>query len=68
MPTYYLNDRPQPTGEHEVHESTCAWMPELSNQIYLGVHDSCHEAMVEARKKRSNVDGCVHCCIQCHTR
>ena len=49
---FYVNKYAQPTGEHEVHRSNCAWLPDAENRIYLG---SC-------------VDGCKHCCPESHTR
>ena len=33
---FYVNKYAQPTGEHEVHRSNCAWLPDAENRIYLG--------------------------------
>lgn len=68
MPRYYLNNTPQETGEREVHEEGCYWLSLVRDRIDLGVHPSCIEAMVEARKHYYNVDGCKDCCPLCHTR
>ena len=68
MPEYYVNKNQQTTGEHEVHELACGYLPAPENRIYLGVHASCREAVQEARKHYSNVDGCYYCCKDCHTR
>lgn len=68
MPVYYLNERPQPSGEREVHTASCAWLPNKENRIPLGNHPTCHGAIHEARKYYQNVDGCAHCCPNCHTR
>lgn len=68
MPTYYVNKNEQPTGEHEVHTSTCSHKPLPENCQYLGEFTSCHGAVVEARKYYSNVDGCFYCCNDCHKK
>ena len=70
MTTYCVNKNAQPTGEHEVHETTCEKpnMPEPKNRVDLGWHVDCHSAVKEAKKKYSNVDGCYYCCNPCHTR
>ncbi len=68
MDHYYVNDQPQITGEHEVHKEGCAWMPSIVNRSYLGCFPACQPAVIEARKKFFNVDGCFWCCRDCHTR
>jgi len=65
---YYVNDNPQSTGEHEVHEDGCYWLSLANSKTYLGVFAYCSTAVSEARKHYSNVDGCKHCCPACHTR
>ena len=68
MSKYYVNDNPQPTGEHEVHESECYWLKIAESKTYLGDFSSCQSAIIEAKKHYSNVDGCAHCCPSCHRR
>jgi hypothetical protein len=68
MPEYVLNSRPQPTGEHEVHTTTCSHVPRLENRIPLGSHTDCHGAMAQARRFYTNVDGCYFCCNPCHKK
>lgn len=58
----------QPTGEHEVHASSCRYLPSEENRIYLGFFANGREAVREARKYYSNVDGCFFCCPEAHTR
>ena len=65
---YYVNKNAQPTGEHEVHTSTCSYLPNLENREYLGEFDSCIDAVKEARRRYNNVDGCAYCCPICHTK
>jgi hypothetical protein len=50
MPRYYVNDRAQSNGDHEVHQSGCSFMPEQSNRAYLGEFTNCWEAVQAARK------------------
>jgi hypothetical protein len=64
---YYLNDRAQNNGDHEVHREGCGWMPAPENRRYLGEFDSCHGAVVKAGTYHGQVNGCVHCSTACHT-
>jgi len=67
MANYYVNRNAQDNGDHEVHTGTCDWLPKEANRIYLGQFASCHGAVIEAGKHYNQVDGCKHCCLQCHT-
>ena len=68
MPIYYVNKVAQATGEHEVHTSSCSYLPLAENRVYLGSFDTCKAAIQEAKKHYANVDGCYYCCRPCHTR
>ena len=70
MPTYCVNKNSQPTGEHEVHDTTCERpnMPEPQNRKDLGWHSDCHGAVKAAKQHYDNVDGCYYCCNPCHTK
>ena len=68
MADYYVNKNAQPTGEHEVHTSTCPYLPNQNNRQYLGTFYNCKDAIAEAKKYYSNVDGCFYCSKECHTR
>ena len=65
---YYVNDNPQPTGEHEVHKSDCSWLKIARSKTPLGDFASCGGAMIAARKIYSNVDGCAFCASACHKK
>ena len=67
MKKYYVNNKAQANGDHEVHNSSCTFLPELSNRTYLGEYDNCKEAVREAKKKHNQVNGCYYCCNACHT-
>jgi hypothetical protein len=67
MDTYYVNSNAQANGDHEVHKSTCSFLPELQHRVKLGVFTNCYDAVREAKKKYSTADGCAFCCPACHT-
>ncbi len=68
MYSFYVNKNPQSTGEHEVHQQGCSYMPAPQNCKDLGLFTSCHGAVIEAKKYYSNVDGCYYCSRPCHNR
>ena len=68
MPIYLVNKEAQPTGEHEVHETTCDHLPYSWNRQDLGWHLNCQSAVQAAKAYYSNVDGCYWCCKPCHSR
>lgn len=68
MPDYLVNKNAQPTGEHEVHSYACDHLPSSENRQDLGWSPNCTGAMKKAKVYYSNVDGCAHCCPECHTR
>ena len=67
MALYYVNKNAQSNGDHEVHKTGCAWLPNAENRIYLGDFVSCVQAVTEARKHYSQVNGCAHCSPACDT-
>lgn len=66
MAKYYVHTKPDAQGNHEVHESSCAWLPAAENRIYLGEFSNCRDAVSAARTHFSNVDGCAHCSPACN--
>jgi len=64
---YYVNQNGQPNGDHEVHVSTCAYLPAEHNRLYLGVFDSCAPAVREAKRYYPQSNGCAKCSRSCHT-
>ena len=67
MANYYVNKNAQSNGDHEVHKSGCSWLPKPENRIYLGSFDNCKDAVKEAKKQYSQVNGCYYCSNDCHT-
>lgn len=66
MTLYYVNNKADDKGNHEVHTSTCSFLP--SDKKYLGYFATCQEAVKEAKKTYPKSDGCYHCSRPCHTR
>ena len=66
MPRYYVNKNAESNGDHEVHVEECIRMPAEWNREYLGEFPSCRSAVIEAKKKYSQADGCWHCSPACH--
>ncbi len=64
---YYVNQNAQANGDHEVHQSTCSWIPDEANRLYLGDHPSCAPAVAQARRIYPKSNGCAHCSPDCHT-
>ncbi|HCA57799.1 MAG TPA: hypothetical protein DEP46_07450 [Blastocatellia bacterium] len=64
---YYVNKNEQNNGDHEVHISTCSWLPDTWNRIYLGSFATCEEAVRAARNHYNQVNGCYYCSLRCHT-
>lgn len=65
---YYVNDNAQSNGDHEVHTASCSFLPEASNRRYLGYFDGCRDAVREAKKYHTQVNGCYYCSNACHTQ
>lgn len=67
MSSYYVNKNTQSNGDHEVHKTGCSSMPSEMNRLYLGTFRYCMDAVKEARKYYSKVNGCKWCSMSCHT-
>jgi hypothetical protein len=65
MASYYVNNRAQANGDHEVHVYGCVYFP--SDRNYLGEFTSCAPAVTEAKKTYSQSNGCATCSPTCHT-
>jgi hypothetical protein len=65
MAAYYVNNRAQANGDHEVHVSNCPYFP--SDRTYLGDFTSCAPAVQQAKRHYSQSNGCYTCCRACHT-
>ena len=63
-----MNKNAQNTGDNEVHDKTCQFVPKPENQLDLGYHPSCHGAVAKAKQINPMADGCKFCSPQCHKR
>ena len=68
MATYYVNKNAQSNGDHEVHKSTCQYMPDPANCVYLGEFSTCQEAVLKAKTYYPQSNGCYYCSRECHTQ
>ncbi len=67
MPQYYVNNNAQSNGDHEVHKEGCYWLSLVKSKKDLGIHSSCHSAVIEAKKTYAKSNGCGTCSYECHT-
>ncbi|HEY0111565.1 MAG TPA: hypothetical protein VGB59_00275 [Allosphingosinicella sp.] len=65
MASYYVNNRAQPNGDHEVHMASCSRFP--SDYEFLGDFGGCTPAVERANLTHRPANGCRHCCPACHT-
>ena len=65
MAKYYVNNKAQANGEHEVHVSTCLFMPMSAK--YLGDFTHCADAVRAAKAVYPQTNGCYLCSKECHT-
>lgn len=64
---YYVNQNVQANGDHEVHREGCAYLPDLAKRIFIGLHESCHNATLVAKGLYPKANGCFYCSNECHT-
>ncbi len=67
MKKYYVHNKAQLMGDHEVHEEDCHYLPPSAARTYLGRFASCRLALEEAARHRRLVNGCKTCCRECYT-
>ncbi|WDF67685.1 hypothetical protein PQ465_15395 [Sphingobacterium oryzagri] len=68
MKKYYVHTNAQLSGEHEVHQEYCIYLPKEEHRVFLGAFTSCAAALQEAKKTYISVDGCKTCSRNCHNR
>ncbi|EIZ0688940.1 hypothetical protein BBM19_23680 [Vibrio parahaemolyticus] len=64
---YYVNDKAQDNGDHEVHNAGCSYLDKIQSKSYLGLFDNCSDAVAEAKKIYYQSNGCYWCSNECHT-
>lgn len=68
MNHYYINNdqTKNPGLHHEVHTESHANELKISNKSYLGYFSNCQSALIKAKEKYNDADGCAICCPNCH--
>jgi hypothetical protein len=67
MKIYYVNKKAQTNGDHVVHREDCHYLPSSENRHYLGIFNSCQEAVKVAKRTFPQSNGCFYCSKDCHT-
>ena len=63
MENYIVNIKTDDSGLHEIHASTCIYMPEFYNRMQLGWHENCASALSAAINNGYNpINICYYCC------
>lgn len=66
MPYYYLNKKPHPDGNYEIHKLNCAHGAKPENRLDLDWHLSSYAALDAAKQmfpdKAAHIRGCFYCC------
>jgi hypothetical protein len=65
MEDYYLNTIDE-KGIYLLHKENCPYLPSALDRIRLGLHPTCHRALIKAMNLFKKSDGCSHCCRPCH--
>lgn len=63
---YFVNNRIDDNGDHEVHTEDCRYLPKLDRTL-VGYFDNCEAAVKAAQKLYLNSNGCYWCSRSCHT-
>ena len=66
MPLYYVSQEPDEQGAYVIHRSTCGYAPSEDKRTFLGSYGDCHDAVEEAKKIYSEIEGCFYCCYAFH--
>jgi hypothetical protein len=66
MNSYFLDKNEKEGGEHQVHLSTCLYLPDQSQLIHLGYFATCDDVLEAAKKHYPRIDGCSNCCKKIH--
>lgn len=67
MAIYYVNNKAQANGDHEVHKEGCSWLSLASSIKNLGDHLNCKSAVRSAKQTYHQANGCFYCSNECHT-
>ena len=66
--TQYCADRNKSShGDHEVHEISCAYVPQAKDRLELGNHPDCRSAVTAAKRVYAQSTGCSVCSPNCYS-
>lgn len=68
MKKYFVNEKSQSNGDHEVHHENCSFLAFIENKKFLGEYLNCKDAVSEAKKIFPKSNGCFYCSSECHTQ
>ncbi|GGY41438.1 hypothetical protein GCM10011297_13050 [Bacterioplanes sanyensis] len=66
MQHYYVSDLPQVDGYHVIHTGDCRRLPLPHSRTYLGAYPFAVNALDQARRFRTAVNGCLTCTPGCY--
>jgi hypothetical protein len=66
MSNFYVRIKPEFNGTNMVHKKGCPFMPDAANRIPLGEFSSDKNAVKEAERFFSRINGCYFCIKECH--
>ena len=66
MARYYVNNKAQANGDHEVYKVGCYWLSLVIDKTYLGEHLTCTSAVRKAKQTHARANGCHTCSRECH--
>lgn len=56
---FYVNNKPQPNGEHVVHTRDCWVLP--NDRKYIGRYPTFNDALQGAKDHYTNIGSCSYC-------
>ena len=66
MTNYYVNNKAQANGDHEVHTEECIHFSVSISSVDLGDYYGCDAAIRKAKTIYTQSNGCFCCCKACH--
>jgi hypothetical protein len=66
MSNFYVRVKPEFNGTNMVHKKGCPFMPDAGNRIPLGEFSNNKNAVKEAGRFFSRINGCYFCIKECH--
>jgi hypothetical protein len=69
MDIYFVDKNTLDNGIHEVHRSTCVYIPRPQHRLYLGYFKNGQDSLKKAKLIYSTTaKACHYCCPECDTK